>query len=246
MSDSNAPDIKLKIGKQTLFNIETKERIAQAGQFVILSNDKRYELSQSNKTDPSACQPIIDFINQDYQRYAIVKQNSLSVECPYDLIINRITSFYKKEKETEHLITIDNQGRYVILNVDDLSLYFDIECQLRRKKSGSQNIPKSAYQEVEEVMKSFAAANNIKNYKIMADVHDYLKFITTDKRDFGQKKLQMNSFTLYILKRRGNEYILRKLSATNNPNIIFTLKLKKNHPGTQLTSFIKRPSQTHG
>lgn len=51
------------------------------------------------------------------------------------------------------------------------------------------------------------------------------------KDDLHEKKFKINDEDYMFSKKGDNVYEIRRLSGTNNPNVIFSLKRKKNYQG---------------
>lgn len=241
-SDSTCGDIKILKNDTLLTCVEVKEATSQAGQFVIepSSMNDRYIFSKGNKTSSKYCQPIIDYLNDYFEKFKFVAQNSIRVDCPNTISISRIINEYLYEKNTNFFITKDNTN-YLIFKTEDLGLYFDVECNLRRKKSGSSGIPKSDYNKVIELINEYLKSLNIKGnaYGNKNDEKMYVQCEDSNKQLKGTRiEFDALNYTIFFSYKDHNFYELRKLSKTNNPNIIFTLTLKKNHPNSDITAFL--------
>lgn len=244
-SDSTAPDIVLKKGGINLFNIEVKEPVSQAGQFVISEDENgEFSFSQRNKCNRGVCQPIIDYINSNKITFKNIDTSGISVDCDKDLMYERVKEFYLNEKESKYFITKSGLN-FIIFPTIELEKYFDISCIARKKKSGSKNVSTYVEDCVEEKVTSYLISIGISKDKFIFRRDDkYLKlvFIVDEEHNLGGKKFETECFNLNFSKQKTNEpkneYIITILSHTNNPNIIFTLTLKPTTPGTKEALFL--------
>lgn len=234
-SDSTAPDIVLKKNNEVLFCVEVKEATSQAGQFVIIEDKNSYKFSKLNKVCEEPCLPIINYINQNIINYKNIGQSGISVDCDIELTKNRIVNLYLNEKNTKFFIT-KSKDEFLIFKTEDILNYFDISCVARRKKSGSANIPSKCICSTKETVRAFFDEKNLKS-RFYQDGKKL--FVEVDSNlDYSCTRIECDCFTIYLSKSKSNTYELRKLSNTNNPNIIFTLKLKTNHSATQQQLFL--------
>lgn len=104
---------------------------------------------------------------------------------------------------------------------------FSVKTIFRRKKSGSQNLPKKYY---EDVKKQFALLypNEKYTFKKIEDKL-FLKFskpLKLSNRYFKSEKISFEKSYFLSLKENG-VYEVKLTSKTNHPNVIFLLFLKE-------------------
>lgn len=233
-ADSTLPDIKIIKQGKPLSNVEIKEPNSQAGQFVIKFANNLYEFSEANKVDPIPCLPIISHINNNIKFYLNVQQAGLQVNLTQTQMAKRIIYHYEVTKKSDFIIT-GNGRDFIVFPTKELENYFDIQCVIRRKKSGSRNIPLGKQPEVIKVIKEngFSTASFVSKGEKL-----YIRFL----RDLHKEKIDLNDYedVIYFsgLEKDGN--VVKILSKTNNVNVIFTLTLKSNHPGNQLDKLLEK------
>lgn len=239
-SDSTAPDIKLKLDGNDIFSIEVKEALSQAGQFVVFEDENGVFLfSKRNKCKKEPCDSIISYLNANKEKFKNIGTNGTNVECNKDLMYERVKKYYLDEKKSRFFIT-KSDNNFLIFPTEELEKYFDISCVARRKKSGSKNVSSYLEECVKEKVTKYLDSNNFSSdqYDFCRDGKYFkIKFKPNISHDLGGKKFETECFNLNFSKQRQNdpkdEYKITILSHTNNPNIIFTLKLKDNNPGKQ-------------
>ena len=218
-SNSKCSDIKALKDKKDIFNIEIKMKSSQSSQFALrIENDKFIysNLNQNNNNEYS--KKIIDYLNLNYETYKNINQSNIEINLPSELYKDWINSHYNK-LNTKFIIT-GNKNNKIILPIESIDKYFKIRCFLRKKKSGSRKLPKSDYDIVEKYIKenideSFSTFNINKEF--------YIEFDTEIKKDI-KFNIEDNLYMLAPCK-NNNICIVRKLSNTNNPTVIFSLKL---------------------
>lgn len=232
-SDSNLPDVKIMKLDKFLLNIEIKESNSQAGQFVIKLVDNIYEFSDSNRVDRTPCLPVIAHINNNINKYLDVQQSGISVDLTQEQMARRIIYHYEITKNSKFIIT-GSENDFVVFPTYEIEKYFDIECVVRRKKSGSQDIPFNKLHEIIKIIKE-------NGYETAVQTTDGKQLFVKSDHDLHKKKIDVDYFdgVIYFsnLEPRGN--VVKILSKTNNINVIFTLKLKSNHPGNQINKLIE-------
>jgi len=215
--------------------------ISQAGQFVILDDGEKFIFSKQNKVDKEVCIPIIEFINENYDKYKSVGTAGIEVNSSHSQNEERIVSLYKNEKNVQYIATIDKDEKVIIFKTEDLSNYFDITGFLRRKRSGSSNISKTNEQVVKDEMINFLEEYGIHKDKVTFERDGNYFVMTIDSNvNLEGKKIEADDFIIFVSKKHKSGNVLTRLSNTNNPNVIFTLEYKESNPGTQENDLITK------
>jgi len=239
-SDSTIPDILVTTTKGQ-FYIETKSSEAQSGQFVILPNNvtNEFYFSEKNKTEENELtQIIVDYMNNDWNRYKNVSTEGLSIDMSDAIFANWITNYYKY-KNVKYFIS-GTETKFVIIPIDDFSKSFDVTASYRKKRSGTRPLPKKYLSSVDNYFKRLYASS----FVIEKGKHFYLNVgISNENLDKTYFEIQgIDDVTFYLSKDNQYQsgYRISVRSNTNNPNIIFSIKLKPNVMGISHSSFISQ------
>ena len=226
-NDSNKPDIKVYKNKKHIFNIEAKYSPSQAGQFVIKNKKNKFIFSSKNKIPNNKhSKTIIDFINENYNKYKDVGTASLKINYTtkkpfYKWVINH----YQKHNNSHFIITSDkykNIDFIALVPILKLEDFFDVKANLRRKRSGTSHLPKSERNQVKKLIKKHLSQLEIKLEQW--EIEGKKTFITLNKKlrkdhqYFGNKNYYLSNNPIPQKK-----YSIKKRSMTNNINIIFSL-----------------------
>lgn len=145
-----------------------------------------------------------------------------------EIFYSWIIDFYKS-KSTKYFIT--KKMNYIIIPLEKIDEYFDITACYRVKKSGSSD---PSNKNIDEIV-NFLKNNNIK-FKL--EINDKKLYIVTEYH--LDKKIKINDYTYQFNNIDKNIYNVRKLSNTNNANVIFSIKLIKNYQEEEdLISFLE-------
>lgn len=228
-ADSTIPDIEITINTNNKkFYVETKMPASQTSQFVVEINDNKFIYGRKNKFKSNEySDEILDILNENFELYSKVAQNGMIVPVPETIAFSWIAS-NMKNKNVEFIISVDNNDHKKVFSLEQFNEFFNIKTIFRRKKSGSQEIPKTFY-------------NDFKNHlDLKFSKYDY-KLNSNGKKLFLELPLNLSKNECYIdsdvlpdgkryfLSNKGNgKYEVKLTSATNNPNIIFELSLKDN------------------
>lgn len=221
-SNSKCSDIKVLKNNKDIFNMEIKMKASQSSQFALRIEDDKFIYSDLNQNENNKySKEIIDYINSNYEKYKDIKQNSIKIDLSDNLYKNWINSHYRNSN-IEFIITGDKNNK-IILPIENIDKYFKIECFLRKKKSGSRKLPKSDI----EIIKDYINKNISKSFNIFnIDKEFYIEFNSEIKKDI---KFEIeNNMYMISLCNNSNVAVIRKLGNTNNPTIIFSLKLYNN------------------
>lgn len=227
-ANSNVPDITAKTNSGRFFGLEAKYCPAQSGQFVLLPDiaTRKFVYSSLNATSPnmSAC-IILHHMNNLFDEYleAGTKGKEIVFDNCTKVFYTWIIDYYKN-KNVKYFIT----NNYIILPIEQFPNYFNVTAKYRVKRSGSNSVGKS---NLSNVINYIESSFQIHGYKCIGPK----LFI---KAPFG---LHNTKFTLddikYMFSQRGNDYEIRKLSNTDNANVIFSIQLKSNQLKEDLIVF---------
>ena len=212
------------------FFIEVKLPNAQCGQFVVLENENNFQYSDKNKTSVNQYSNyIIDYMNMNFKVFHNVGTKGVYIEgISKEIFYSWIIDFYKS-KSTKYFIT--KKMNYIIIPLEKIDEYFDITACYRVKKSGSSD---PSNKNIDEIV-NFLKNNNIK-FKL--EINDKKLYIVTEYH--LDKKIKINDYTYQFNNIDKNIYNVRKLSNTNNANVIFSIKLIKNYQEEEdLISFLE-------
>lgn len=227
-SNSTIPDIEITINsnnKKTY--IETKMPVSQTSQFVVDIENDKFIYSNNNKFKSNEfSKEIIKILNDNFNLYKNVAQKGLNIPVPKEIAFGWIVT-NMKNKKVEFIISIDNKGNKKIFSLDHFNDFFNVKTIIRRKKSGSQKLPKTYYEDFKKHLKlkfskykySLYLENNKLFIKLPLDLEKKESYLDSDLLPEGKK---------YYLSNKGcGKYEAKITSATNNPNIIFELTAKK-------------------
>ncbi|MDD3744887.1 MAG: hypothetical protein PHD70_00265 [Anaerostipes sp.] len=229
-SDSTIPDIKVESYSRNNFFIDVKLSPAQCGQFVLIPDVEThsFEYSEKNATRINTyAKQIVDFMNHDFERFKDSGTNGEDIDMPNgsDIFADWIITTYSG-KGVEYFIT----NEYTILPIDRFKEYFDVTAKYRIKKSGSSSVGKSKIKSVVEYLKTnYNAINTI-------SINDSKIFLKSDE-ELHNKRFLLDGYE-YMFSKRDNEFEIRKLSKTNNANVIFSIKHDEATPGLTESEFI--------
>ena len=226
-ADSTIPDIEIKINSNNKkFYVEIKMPVSQTSQFVVeIKNDKFVYGSKNKFKENQYSDEIINILNDNYDLYSKVEQTGMVVPVPETIAFSLIAS-NMKNKNVEFIISVDNAGNKKVFSLDKLNEFFNIKTIFRRKKSGSQNLPKMYYDDFKKHLDL-----KFSKYKYSLNTNDKKLYLELPL-ELNKNKCYIDSDVLpegkrYFLSNKENgKYEVKITSATNNPNIIFELSLK--------------------
>jgi hypothetical protein len=215
--NSRESDIAVNHGKKVLFLIESKLSPSQAGQFVILLNGGKYQLSNLNHSNNNEfSKTIVDYINSNINYFEECGTTGKEITLPKEILGKWIKSHYSN-KDVRFFITSDSHSNFKknfirLIPFDKFEDSFQISAILRRKRSGTQKIPLSDFPIVKkELQKKFGE-----------------ELVLTKKGIVNLSNLNLKDKYLgknyYLSKLKADDYQVRKRSSVNNPNVIFSLK----------------------
>lgn len=220
--NSTISDIKVQNGDKHLF-IEAKYIPSQSGQIVVLINNGRFEFSTASKNRLNCyTTQIINKLNENFNIYSNIEQSSISINIDSTILFGWIKQTYL-DKNTKWIISSHKhtgftKNELVFVPINEMNNYFDVSISLRRKKSGSSSIPRNRQEEVKLLCREIFR----KDIQIIEN-KSYIELNSLPNN------IHLND--IYCLKKEplnGNLFEIRKKGTTNNPNIMFELKLKNN------------------
>lgn len=201
---------------------------SQTSQFVVEIKNNKFVYGSKNKFKANQySDEIINILNDNYNLYSKVAQTGMVVPVPETIAFSWIAS-NMKNKNVEFIISVDNDGNKKVFSLDQFNKFFNIKTIFRRKKSGSQDLPKTYYDDFKKHLdlrfSKYKYSLNTNGKKLYLDLPlDLSKnecYIDSDVLPEGKR---------YFLSNKGNgKYEVKITSSTNNPNIIFELSLKDN------------------
>lgn len=222
-SNSNFGDIDLYKNNNLITNIECKLSPSQSGQFVITEEVNGYVLSSRNKFSNRFSEKILSIIND--RKLKPKSQKGLEIILPNSILKEWITEHYST-KNSQFIMTSQNLNSFkAILPFKDIEKYFNMTAILRRKKSGSHNIPIKHRETTKQIVKDFIIKNNFKLTEFQEE-NDKL-YVIMDCLNNTEDKYYLNNNTLFLRRLKDqnkNKYIIKKLSKTNNLTVIFQLE----------------------
>lgn len=228
-ADSTIPDIEITINSNSKkFYVETKMPASQTSQFVVEIKDGQFVYGSKNKFKANQySDEIINILNDNFKLYSKVAQTGMVVPVPETIAFSWIAS-NMKNKNVEFIISVDNDGNKKVFSLDQFNKFFNIKTIFRRKKSGSQDLPKTYYDD-------FKKHSDLRFSKYDYSLNTNGKKLYLDlPLDLNKNECYIDSDVLpegkrYFLSNKGNgKYEVKITSSTNNPNIIFELSLKDN------------------
>ena len=234
-SDSTKPDIEVILPNGENFFIEVKARNAQCCQFVLFPEDetKTFRFSERNKiAKTDACTKIIKYMEKLYTRYHKPTQSGINIDIEKDILYNLVDEYYSP-KLVKYFMTKDKNGKYIIFPSSKFKNYFDITSCYRKKKSGSGEPGEKHIHEITEALVDYSINGTVD----IIEIGKLRCFLTSDDKSLHKERLICTDYT-YELKTNEHSkkvippnvssyiYEIRKLSNTNNPNVICQLELK--------------------
>lgn len=223
-SDSTASDIEVYKYNNYIFSIEAKLSPCQSGQFVVINDGDSYSYSNRNKYAGNIhTRQIIRYINDNFDYYQNIEQFGVDIDCPDDILFNWIINHYRS-KNSRFIITSDMLDGYMsVIPIEAIGNYFEVSAVLRRKKSGSRNVPISQYALAKAMLKKHLSKFEIGIKEFLTDKGNIIvtlnPSVILDRSDcyFGDN--------MFLSKDRYSEgYKIKMLSKTNNVNVVFSLR----------------------
>ena len=217
-SDSTNSDIRVSTRRNGKFFIETKEDSAQCGQFVLYPDEENGEFIYSPKNKSRLnqySQEIMDYMNENFEDFVEAGTKGANINLPDDVFYGWIKNYYAS-KNVRFFIT--KSINYIVFPIEEFDKYFSVSAKYRIKKSGSSDPARSNLPEIKNILTSLGC-----NYDLLSE-NDKL-YVRTSK-NLGGLKLKGLKYTYLFNETRPNLYNFRKLSNTQNANVIFSISLK--------------------
>lgn len=161
-SNSTIPDIEITINSsKKKFYIETKMPTSQTSQFVVEIINNKFVYGKKNKFKANIySDEIINVLNNNFELYSKVREKGMIVPIPDTIAFSWIAS-NMKNKNVDFVISIDNKENKKVFSLKQFNQFFNVKTIFRRKKSGSQNLPKMYYEDFKKHLDL-----NFSNYNI--------------------------------------------------------------------------------
>jgi len=221
-SDSTSPDIgvmsKNEFGfNKNLFSIESKFSPSQCGQIVVILKNGKYVFSDLSKDkDNPYTEKIVDKLNLNLKRYGDPGSTAIEIDNDAELFRNWVCRHYENmgvrfiltSKYYENL-----EKKFVkIVPLKEMGANFEITAVLRRKKSGSQKIPPREIPYAKKLLEKIFPQGFSIDFEGRVIINP----------PFFVNKVYLGDEKRYYLPKNGA--IIRKLSTTNNPNVVFSTR----------------------
>lgn len=234
-SDSTKPDIEIILQNGESFFIEVKSPNSQCCQFVLFPEDKvkSFRFSERNKMKKTeACEVIIDHMTKKYSHYCKPTQSGIAIDVTSDTLYNLVDEYYSP-KFVKFFMTKDYDDNYIIFPAEKFKNYFNITSCYRKKKSGSGEPLETHICEIEQALADYSINGTVE----ITTVDKPRCFLATDDDGLHKKRLICTDYTYQLKSNEHSKklaashilthyYEIRKLSNTNNPNVICQLELK--------------------
>ncbi len=227
--DSTKSDIVVKIKNSTRFYIEAKDTNAQSGQFVLVPNEtnRTFIFSSKNKSQENEMtKMIIDYMNSDFDKFSNAGTAGKILDIEPSIFSEWIINHYT-DKNVRYFISYLND--FVIIPIRKFSEYFEVSSTYRVKKSGSA---KPSQKDVSTIIKKIKEKYSLASFSSI----DERQFVEI-KESIVDKKYIIGDYTYYLSEKKPHFYEIRKLSNTNNMNVIFSIKLIKSQDISDLKEF---------
>jgi hypothetical protein len=219
-ANSLISDIEIMKNGESLFFIDCKLKVSQAAQFVVLNDitKRKFHDSPLNKGESIRRHPIIEHMNKNYASYSSPGQKKLL--CEKNMMIDCIKKHFIS-KNIRFIISSLHHSNFKefpirITDIENLRRDFMVEGVYRNKKSGSSSLPKS-----ERTIFKNIAKKNFKKYSI--EIENERTFILFNQD--APNNLYIKNTSYYLSRKEKLRFEIRKLSKTNNSNVIFSMRL---------------------
>ena len=156
-------------------------------------------------------------MNRNFDAFHNVGTIGVNIAIDKKIFASWIIDYYKT-KNTKYFIT--KGDNYIIIPLEKIDEYFDIKASYRVKKSGSSDPSNTNIGEIIYFLENY-------NIEFQLEINDKKLYIIT-VNDI-ESKIKINNYTYQFNKISEYKYNVRRLSNTSNANVIFSIKLIKNH-----------------
>lgn len=231
-SDSIKADIKIESLKNEEFFIEVKASQSQCCQFVLFPNEetKKFDFSKANKVPLSKnCKRIIAYMNALYNKYHKVTKKGIPVNVDTSILYGLVQNFYSV-KNVNFFMTEGTD--FIIFPSDSFSDYFTIKAFYRRKPSGSSE--PNELNNNSEILQGLND-DDISGIIEYRTIGNKIRCFFHSDNNLDKKKMicahytyqfKDNEYSKMVSKSKNYVFEIRRLSNTNNPNVICQLSLK--------------------
>lgn len=241
-SDSTKSDILFKKFGAVAFYIESKMTQAQCGQFVAFPNldSKSFTYSRANAYPENMySQLILEKMGEDFERYKNPGTDGIELLMDKSIFYSWIGEFYREKNVKYFIIEKDvgnnnmNPSNFIIFPIEHFQHYFNVSAKYRRKKSGSTNPTENDFTEITKAAKSEGFtisefySKDGKHLLVRMDAAPGTYKIIGEKHTFQFKNISVS----------GKEFVVTRLSNTNNPNVIFSIGLTQEQQKRDLDKF---------
>ncbi len=214
-SNSNCSDIQV-IKNNNIFYLEAKMPNSQSGQFVLLKNDDHFVYSPENKSSINPYSRIIlNFINTNFDNFKNVGSSPIQIKMKEKIFYDWIIDSYHQKGAKGFISYFKNT--FFIFPINNLDKYFHVSASFRRKKSGSSKLGKKYIEEIKN-------SPYFKNDEVKIINNDV--YIISNNTSINRSKFKLNNFFIQLTEETKGVFLVRKLSNTNNANVIFSISLK--------------------
>jgi hypothetical protein len=230
-ADSTVSDIAVFRKGSLQFYIEAKDCNAQAGQFVLLPDDRTqtFVFSERNQSSTNELTDlIIGAMNSDYYRYKNAGTSGVPIILSNNVLSRWVMQYYSS-KDVKYFITYAHG--FIIFPIERFADYFAVSATYRVKRSGSSS---PAKRDISPVMSYLEKAFS-QNINSEIDNSGHL-FVTVNSVASNRFTIDGREFYLSATSAQ-NRYEVRKLSNTANANVIFSIALQQGQNTTDLQKF---------
>lgn len=227
-SNSTNLDISIVKNRNEVGKVEVKMPIAQAGQIVALIENDRFVYSDESKSPNNIyVECILDYLNNNFSTYSKVGTSSIPIDIDDDIFYSRINEYYSSFKHCNYFITQDPKTKCkALFKCEDLKEYFNISCVIRRKRSGTRDLPKKYHDSYPNIISNILDKKSVNLLDTIKE--DGKLYLNLDsKLDSESQYIVTEESDLYLSPVSDTTYRVKVRSGTNNPNIMFELKLKR-------------------
>src|SRR5699024_10108288 len=161
-------------------------------------------------------------------------------------ISDRIKNAYKSKNVKFFISSSELDSYKAVIPIDEIHSFFDFSFYIRRKRSGTHNLPMKHFEDAIDELKQHSINTGFNILEIQKKVNEKGVYKTTCVLDkqlprpnlyFGEGKYYLSNHGL-----KENNYAIKKRAKTNNINIVFNIKYigeEKNIGLEELTKYIQ-------
>ena len=213
-SNSSVADIRVDDNGES-FYIEVKKCPAQCAQFVLFPDEdtKSFKFSEKNAVECNeSANKIISYMNGIFEEYSKPGKKGKEIVFDDEVFFDWVKYVYRN-KNVRYFIT----NNFKIIPLEKISECFDIKAIYRVKRSGSRTVGKKNIPTVESSLRDTS------DYELYSEGS---KLYVSSCEELNGYRFSVEGVN-YMFSKREDKYEVRRLSDTQNSNVIFSLKLKK-------------------